>query len=45
MHMDKVLEDLVPGNEHLGDRHIRKLIFGNYMEPDADPKIYDEVKL
>lgn len=45
MHMNKVLADLVPPDELLGDRHIRKLIFGNYMEPDADPKIYDEVKL
>lgn len=25
------------------DEHIRNLFFGNYMLPDADPKIYDEV--
>ncbi|XP_068084555.1 dynein axonemal heavy chain 3 [Anabrus simplex] len=43
--MEKVLDDLIPEDESvLCDEHIRKLFFGNYMDPDADPKIYDEVK-
>ena len=43
-HMDKILVDLIPEDEtNLIDSHIRGLFFGNYMEPDADPKIYDEV--
>lgn len=33
---------VLPG-EKVCDKHIRDLLFGNYMEPDADPKIYDEV--
>jgi dynein heavy chain len=42
--MDKVLADLIPeGVSALEDSHVRCLFFGNYMEPDADPKIYDEV--
>jgi dynein heavy chain len=42
--MNKILGDLLPEGEHtLKESHIRYLFFGNYMEPDADPKIYDEV--
>jgi hypothetical protein len=42
--MDKVLANLLPEGEHaLKESHIRRLFFGNYMEPDANPKIYDEV--
>ena len=33
---------VLPG-EKISEKHIRDLLFGNYMEPDADPKIYDEV--
>ena len=29
--------------EKLSDKHMRELMFGNYMEPDAYPKVYDEV--
>lgn len=43
-HMDKFLADLIPETEtELQVEHLRSLFFGNYMEPDADPKIYDEV--
>lgn len=43
-HMDKFLSHLVPeGETTLDVEHLRSLFFGNYMEPDADPKIYDEV--
>lgn len=41
--MDRVLEELVPEGETLNADHVRNLFFGNYIEPDADPKIYDEV--
>jgi hypothetical protein len=45
-HVDKILADLIPeGESVLKDSHMRCLFFGNYMEPDADPKIYDEVSL
>nr|CAD7573553.1 unnamed protein product [Timema californicum] len=43
-HLEKVLSHLIPEGENtLTDYHVRRLLFGNYMEPDADPKIYDEV--
>jgi dynein heavy chain len=42
--MDKILADHLPqGERTLKESHVRGLFFGNYMEPDADPKIYDEV--
>ncbi|XP_015588713.1 dynein heavy chain 3, axonemal [Cephus cinctus] len=42
--IEKVLSNLLEENEkQITPGHIRKLFFGNYMEPDADPKIYDEV--
>lgn len=42
--MDKVCANLIPeGENDLSDNHMRNLFYGNYMEPDADPKIYDEV--
>ncbi|XP_066246402.1 dynein axonemal heavy chain 3 [Euwallacea similis] len=41
--MDKVCESLVPEDEKLGPQHIRNLFFGNYIVPDAKPKIYDEI--
>lgn len=31
------------GSEKLEDNHLRKLIFGDYMDPKADVKVYDEV--
>ncbi|XP_050297987.1 dynein axonemal heavy chain 3 [Anthonomus grandis grandis] len=41
--MDKACEPLVPEEEKLGPQHIRNLFFGNYIEPDAEPKLYDEI--
>ncbi|XP_063226606.1 dynein axonemal heavy chain 3 [Bacillus rossius redtenbacheri] len=42
--LDKLLGHLVPeGEPELKNAHIANLFFGNYMEPDADPKIYNEV--
>lgn len=31
-------------DDKLQDKHMRDLMFGNYMEPDAEPKVYDEVE-
>jgi len=34
-------ERIEPG-EKLTDNDLRNLFYGNYMEPDAEPKFYDE---
>lgn len=44
-HLERVCEPLVPEGEQLGSQHLRNLFYGNYIEPDAEPKIYDEVVL
>ncbi|XP_015175416.1 PREDICTED: dynein heavy chain 3, axonemal [Polistes dominula] len=42
--LEKVLASFLQDDETIiKSTHIRDLFFGNYMEPDADPKIYDEV--
>lgn len=45
VHMDQVLTEAgyVPEGEKLENKHAINIFFGNYMEPDADPKIYDQV--
>ncbi|CAB3253984.1 unnamed protein product [Arctia plantaginis] len=45
VHCDQVLTDMgyVREGEKCGNRHAANIFFGNYMEPDADPKIYDQV--
>ncbi|XP_053607537.1 dynein axonemal heavy chain 3 [Plodia interpunctella] len=45
VHMDQVLTETgyVPEGEKLNRSHPANIFFGNYMEPDADPKIYDQV--
>lgn len=41
----KAMEKRLPiGSTNVTDDVMRDLMFGNYMEPDADPKIYDEVE-
>lgn len=42
-HLEKVCTILVPEGETLNPSHVRNLFFGNYIEPDAEPKIYDEI--
>ncbi|CAH1180400.1 unnamed protein product [Phaedon cochleariae] len=42
-HMDKVCSNIVPEGEILNPQHIRNLFYGNYIEPDAEPKVYDEI--
>jgi hypothetical protein len=42
--MDSVLRRLLPeGEKILDDSCLQGLFFGNFMEPDANPRIYDEV--
>lgn len=41
--LDQALGNRLMPGEKASEKHIRDLLFGNYMEPDADPKIYDEV--
>ncbi|CAB0036402.1 unnamed protein product [Trichogramma brassicae] len=43
--MSKVLHHLIAEGEEgeVERHHMSSLLFGNYMEPDADPKIYDEI--
>lgn len=36
--------DRIEPGEKLTDNDLRNLFFGNYMEPDAEPKYYDEVE-
>lgn len=45
VHMDQIMNDLgyIPEGEKLSNKHAANIFFGNYMEPDADPKIYDQV--
>lgn len=43
MKLEQAFGTRVPTGERVDEKHIRDLLFGNYMEPDADPKIYDEV--
>lgn len=43
--LDKVAAAYIPEDEKLSNEHIKNIFFGNYMEPDADPKIYDQVFL
>lgn len=43
MDLAKALGKHVPQGVPLTDETMRGLMFGNYMEPDADPRIYDEV--
>lgn len=39
----KAMSKHVPIGVPLSGDSMRNLIFGNYMEPDADPRVYDEV--
>lgn len=43
MSLSQAFGEKVKGSERLSEFHMRDLIFGNFMEPDADPKTYDEV--
>jgi len=43
MDVQKLLGHLAPEGKTLEDTHLRSLIFGDYLDPKADTKIYDEV--
>lgn len=40
--MDQLLGHLSHSG-HVNDDDLRSLMFGDYMFPDADPRVYDEV--
>ncbi|CAB0007617.1 unnamed protein product [Nesidiocoris tenuis] len=43
-HMDQFLADLIPeGQKQITTDDLRNLFYGNYFDPDADVKIYDEI--
>ena len=35
---------MLAGSSVVNDEHLRSLFFGDYMFPEADAKIYDEVR-
>jgi dynein heavy chain len=42
--IDKILGNLLKeGENQITSKHLGDLLFGNYMDPDASPKIYDEI--
>lgn len=41
--LSKAMGKHVPQGVPLTSESMRNLMFGNYMEPDADPRVYDEV--
>lgn len=43
MDLSKAMSKHVPQGVTLCNESMRSLMFGNYMEPDADPRVYDEV--
>lgn len=46
VHMDQVMKEMnyIPEGEAMDMKYAANIFFGNYMEPDADPKIYDLVR-
>lgn len=42
--LEQAFGNRVLTGEKVTEKHIRDLLFGSYMEPDADPKVYDEVE-
>ncbi|XP_055840841.1 dynein axonemal heavy chain 3 isoform X1 [Episyrphus balteatus] len=42
--LEQAMEERIGKGAKLTDDDLRNLFFGNYMEPDAEPKIYDEVE-
>lgn len=42
--VDLYLSDLMPvGESSLNADHLRNLFYGNYMDPESDKKVYDEI--
>ncbi|XP_037908989.1 dynein heavy chain 3, axonemal [Hermetia illucens] len=42
--LEQAMEDRIEPGQAVTDNDLRNMFFGNYMEPDAEPKIYDEVE-
>lgn len=42
--LTKAMQSRLDAGQKLDDQAMRDLLFGNYMEPDAEPRIYDEVE-
>lgn len=42
--MAKIMGSRLAPGASLNDQAMRNLMFGNFMEPDADPRIYDEIE-
>lgn len=40
--LEQAFADRIEPGEKLTDNDLRNLFYGNYMEPDAEPKYYDE---
>ncbi|EDV95581.1 GH15699 [Drosophila grimshawi] len=40
--LESAFADRIEPGEKLSDNDLRNLFYGNYMEPDAEPKYYDE---
>ena len=45
MEMGKLLGHLAPKGEAFDEKHMRNLFFGDFMDPQSDSKIYDEVSI
>ncbi|XP_039273758.2 dynein axonemal heavy chain 3-like isoform X3 [Styela clava] len=43
MNLDKVLSHLYK-TKTLTDDHVRNLFFGDFLDPDANPRVYDEIQ-
>ncbi|XP_035775701.1 dynein heavy chain 3, axonemal-like [Anopheles albimanus] len=43
MKLEQAFGDRLEAGQKISDKHIRDLLFGNYMEPAAVTRIYDEV--
>lgn len=41
--IDKVCQNLISEGEVLGPPQLRNLFYGNYIDPEAEPKFYDEI--
>lgn len=42
--LSKAMQSRMAEGQKLNDQVMRDLLFGNYMEPDAEPRLYDEVE-
>ena len=43
--LSRAMVNYIPSGEEFAPKHIDRLVFGDYMIPDADNMIYDEASL